>query len=149
MEGISEKEKFVKKILNFIDNLTKSIDLPPKTGKRILFCDFMNILIIFNLKLRKKYLHNIFLLFSQIDKKRNGIIDHQGFKEIIKKCGIIPDKEKAEEVASELIELADKEGSGQITFNDTVQCLDSLDLVLSEGKVKFLDKLSKMNFEQS
>ena len=143
------RQKFVKKILNYIDSLTKSTELPSKTGKKILYIDFMNILINFNLKLRKKYLHNIFLLFSRVDEKRTGIINHQGFKEIIKKCGIIPDEEKAEEVADDLIELADKEGSGQITFNDTVQCLDNLDLILNEGKVKFLDKLSKMNFEQN
>ena len=143
------REKFVKKITCFIDNLTQSTDLPTKTGKKILFCDFMNILIKFNLKLRKKYLHNLFLLFSQIDEKRCGIINHQGFIEIIKKCKIIPDEEKAEQVATDLIEIADKEGCGQITFNDTVQCLDNLDLILNEGKVKFLDKLSKMNLDQN
>ena len=108
----------------------------------------MNILISFNLKLRKKYLHNLFLLFVNEDKKRTGIINYKKFKNIIKNCGIIDDKQKVEEFSNELIEIADKEGSGQITFSDTVQCLDNLDLVLNERKIKFLDKLSKMNFNE-
>ena len=40
----------------------------------------------------------------------------------------------------------DMEGSGQITFSDVVQGLDKLDLITQEGKIKFLDKLSTMNF---
>ena len=139
------REKFVNKVINYIDKLMKGQDLMAKTGKKILLSDFMNILIYFNLKLRKKYLHNIFVLFSQQDKKRTGIINPESFKTIIKSCGIITDEEKVEEVANDLIEIADKEGSGQITFNDMVQCLDNLDLIMDEGKVKFLDKLSKMN----
>ena len=142
------RKKFVNKIYNFIDKMVKGENLIDKTGKKILFSDYMNILISFNLKLRKKYLHNLFLLFSQQDKKRTGIINLEGFRNIIKNCGIIKDEKKIEEVANDLIEIADKEGSGQITFNDTVQCLDNLDLLMNEGKVKFLDKLSSMNFEE-
>ena len=139
------REKFVNKVINYIDKLMKGQDLMAKTGKKILLSDYMNILIYFNIKLRKKYLHNLFVLFSQQDKKRTGIINPETFKKIITSCGIITDEEKVEEVANDLIEIADKEGSGQITFNDMVQCLDNLDLIMDEGKVKFLDKLSKMS----
>ena len=142
------RKKFVNKINNFIDKMVKGQNLIDKTGKKILFSDYMNILIRFNLKLRKKYLHNLFLLFSQQDKKRTGIINLEAFKNIIKNCGIINDEKKLEEVTNNLIEIADKEGSGQITFNDIVQCLDNLDLIMNEGKVKFLDKLSSLNFEE-
>ena len=140
------REKFVNKVINYIDKLMKGQDLMAKTGKKILLSDYMNILIYFNIKLRKKYLHNLFVLFSQEDKKRTGIISPESFKTIIKKCKIITDDKKLEEVSNDLIEIADKEGSGQITFNDMVQCLDNLDLIMDEGKVKFLDKLSKMSF---
>ena len=139
------REKFVNKVINYIDKLMKGQDLMAKTGKKILLNDYMNILIYFNLQLRKKYLHNLFVLFSQQDKKRTGIISPESFRTIIKSCGIITEEEKVEEVANDLIEIADKEGSGQITFNDMVQCLDNLDLIMDEGKVKFLDKLSKMS----
>ena len=108
----------------------------------------MNLLITFNLKLRKKYLHNLFFLFSQQDKKRTGIIDLESFKNVVRNCGIINDEEKINEVLDDLIEIADKEGSGQITFNDAVQCLDNLYLIMDDGKIKFLDKLSKMSFKE-
>ena len=141
------REKFINKVTDFIDKLVKGQDLISKTGRKILFSDFINLLIGFNLKLRKKYLHNLFLLFSQQDKKRTGIINLEGFKNIIRNCGIINDEQKLKEVADDLIEIADKEGSGQITFSDAVQCLDNLDLIMDEGKVKFLDKLSEMKFQ--
>ena len=140
------REKFINKVSNYIDNLVKGQDLIEKTGRKILFSDYMNILISFNLKLRKHYLHNLFILFSHEDKKRTGIINLEGFKNIIKNCGIIHDEQKIKEVADDLIEIADREGSGQITFNDAVQCLDNLDLIMDEGKVKFLDRLSEMHF---
>ena len=142
------RELFINKVSNFIDQLVKGPDLIEKTGKKILFCDYMNLLIIFNLKLRKKYLHNLFFLFSQQDKKRTGIIDLESFKNVVRNCGIINDEEKINEVLDDLIEIADKEGSGQITFNDAVQCLDNLFLIMDDGKIKFLDKLSKMSFKE-
>ena len=139
------KEKFNNKVSNYIDKVMKGQDLMVKTGKKILFSDYINLLIFFNLKLRKNYLHNLFVLFSEQDKKRTGIIDSESFKTIIKNSGIINDEEKVEEVSNDLLEIADKEGSGQITFNDIVQCLDNLDLIIDEGKFKFLDKLAKIN----
>lgn len=141
------RQKFLNKVSNFIGDIMKGQELVAKTGQKILFSDYMNLLISFNLKLRKKYLHNLFVLFSKCDKKRTGIINLKNFKSIIKNCGIISDEQRAEEVADDLIEIADKDGSGQITFNDTVQCLDNLDLIMNEGKIKFLDKLSKMNLK--
>lgn len=140
------KEKFKEEISEYINKLIKGKDLVEKGGKKILFEDLMNLLIIFNLKLRRKYLHNLFLLFSKEDTKRIGIIEIENLKNIIKNTDIFKDEEKIEEVTNELIEIADRDGSGQITFSETVQCLDNLDLITEEGKIKFLDKLSNMNF---
>ena len=140
------KEKFKEEISEYINKLIKGKDLVEKGGKKILFEDLMNLLIIFNLKLRRKYLHNLFLLFSKEDTKRIGIIEIENLKNIIKNTDIFKDEEKIEEVTNELIEIADRDGSGQITFSETVQCLDNLDLITEEGKIKFLDKISNMNF---
>ena len=140
------KDKFIKGVSNFILNLIKRKDLIEKTGEKILFEDFMNILIIFNMKLRKSYLYNLYSLFIKEDNKRIGIINIDSFKQIIRNTGIIKDPQKLEGVIEKLILIADKEGSGQITFNDIVQCLDNLDLITEEGNIKFLDKLSSMKF---
>ena len=98
------------------------------------------------MKLRKMYLHNLYVLFSKEDTKNIGIINTDNFKQIIINSGIINDEQKLEDVIEKLIEVVDVEGAGQITFSDSVQCLDKLDLITEEGKVKFLDKLSNMNF---
>ena len=140
------KEKFITQVSEYINKLMKGKNIVQRLGKKILFEDFLNILIIFNMKLRKIFLHNLFVLFSKEDIKRKGIINPENFKQIIKNTGIIKNEQKIEELSNELIEIVDKEGTGQITFNDIVQCLDSIDLITEEGKIKFLDKISNMNF---
>ena len=140
------KEKFINEVSKYIYSLIKRKDLIEKTGQKILFEDFINLLIIFNMKLRKMYLHNLYVLFSKEDTKNIGIINTDNFKQIIINSGIIKDEQKLEDVIEKLIEVVDVKGTGQITFSDSVQCLDKLDLITEEGKVKFLDKLSNMNF---
>ena len=140
------KEKFINEVEQYINNIIKRKDLIEKTGQKILYEDFINLLIIFNMKLRKMYLHNLFNLFTKEDKKKIGIINIDNFKQIIRNSGIIKDEQKLEDVVEKLVEIIDIEGSGQITFSDCVQCLDKLDLITEEGKIKFLDKLSNINF---
>ena len=140
------KQKFMNQVSQYIDSLIKRKDLIEKTGQKILFEDFINLLIIFNMKLRKMYLHNLFILFTKEDTQKIGIINTDNFKQVIRNSGIIKDGQKLEEVIEKLIEVVDMEGSGQITFSDVVQGLDKLDLITQEGKIKFLDKLSTMNF---
>ena len=139
------KEKFINEVEQYINNIIKRKDLIEKTGQKILYEDFINLLIIFNMKLRKMYLHNLFNLFTKEDKKKIGIINIDNFKQIIRNSGIIKDEQKLEDVIEKLVEIIDIEGSGQITFSDCVQCLDKLDLITEEGKIKFLDKLSNIN----
>ena len=140
------KEKFINEVEQYINNIIKRKDLIEKTGQKILYEDFINLLIIFNMKLRKMYLHNLFNLFTKEDKKKIGIINIDNLKQIIRNSGIIKDEQKLEDVIEKLVEIIDIEGSGQITFSDCVQCLDKLDLITEEGKIKFLDKLSNINF---
>ena len=134
--------EFIKEVSNFINKLMKDNNMIEKIDKKILFEDLMNILILYNMKLRKKYLHNLYDLFSKEDIKRTGIIKIENFKQLMKNSGIIKDEKKLEEVTEKLIEITDLEGSGQITFNDVVECLEILNLITEKGKIKFLDKLS-------
>ena len=142
------KEKFINEVEQYINNIIKRKDLIEKTGQKILYEDFINLLIIFNMKLRKMYLHNLFNLFTKEDKKKIGIINIDNFKQIIRNSGIIKDEQKLEDVIEKLVEIIDIEGSGQITFSDCVQCLDKLDLITEEGKIKFLDKLSNIKLKR-
>ena len=119
-----------------------------KNGKKILFSDFLNQLIMFNLRLRKRYLNNLVNLFKKQDKGRYGFINYNEFRLIIEETGIF-EKDKLKEVTDYLIESADKEGSGQITFNDTVICfdnfyLDSKNNNNNEDKIKLLDKINSL-----
>ena len=106
----------------------------------------------FNLRLRKKYLKNLVNLFKKQDKERYGFINYDEFKLLIEETGII-EKDKLKEVSDYLIENADREGSGQITFNDVVVCFDNFYLDYqnennnnnNEEKIKLLDKINSLN----
>ena len=139
------KNQFINEVYSFINKLIKDKKVIEKIDKKILFEDFVNILIIFNMKLRKKYLYNLFVLFSKEDSKKTGIINLENFKQLIKNSDIIKDEKKIEEVTEKLIEILGQEESGQITFTDLVEILENLNLITEKGKIKFLDKLSNMN----
>ena len=140
------RQRFQNKIYGFIKKLVNNDKILEKSGRKILFGDFLNQLIMFNLKLRKKYLNNLIKLFKIQDKERYGIINHEEFKSMLENLGII-EREKFKEVTDILIENADKEGSGQITFNDVVVCFDNFYLDNqnennTKEKIKLLDKIN-------
>ena len=145
---INLRENFIKKIKEFIKKMVKSEKILEKIGNKILFCDFLNLLIMFNLRQRKRYLNNLVKFFQKYDKERYGIINYDEFKLMIKDFGIF-DKNKINDITNYLIEKIDKETTGLITFNEIVECFDNyyLDNVnnINEDKIKLLDKISNLN----
>ena len=139
------REKFIKKIYEFIFNMVKSEKILEKIGKKILFCDFLNLLIMFNLRQRKKYLNNLVKLFQKYDKDRYGIINYDEFKLMMKDIEIV-DNNKINDIMKYLVENNDKDATGLITFNDIVECFDNFYLDNNNkkngDKIKLLDKIS-------
>ena len=145
---INLREKFKKKIYEFINKMINNEKILEKIGKKILFCDFLNLLIMFNLRQRKKYLKNLVNIFRKHDKERYGIINYDEVKLMIKDIGIV-DINKINDIMNYLIEKNDKEATGQITFNEIVECFDNFYLEninnKTEDKIKLLDKISDLN----
>ena len=144
---INLRENFIKKIKEFINKMVKSEKILEKIGKKILFCDFLNLLIMFNLRQRKRYLNNLVKFFQKYDKEKYGIINYDEFKSMIKDFGIF-DKNKINDITNYLIEKIDKETTGLITFNDIVEGFDNFYLSninnKTEDKIKLLDKISNL-----
>ena len=118
------RQRFQNKIYNFIKKFINNEKILEKNGRKILFGDFLNQLIMFNLRLRKRYLKNLVTFFKKQDKDRYGLINHEEFKLMMENIGII-EKDNFKEITDYLIENADKDGSGQISFNDVVVCFDN------------------------
>ena len=142
------RQRFQNKVYMFIKKFINNDKILEKNGKKIIFGDFLNQLIMFNLRLRKKYLNNLVNLFKKRDKERYGFINYDDFRLIIEDTGIF-EKDKLKEVTDYLLENADKEGSGQITFNDIVICFDNFYLDSqsnnnNEDKIKLLDKINNL-----
>ena len=146
---INLREKFMNKIYEFIQKMIKNEKILEKIGKKILFSDFLNLLIMFNLRQRKKYLKNLVNVFQKYDTNKFGVINYDEFKLMIKDFNFF-DKNKINDVTNYLIEKCDKETTGQITFNDVVECFDNFYLDKfsknkNEDKIKLLDKISNLN----
>ena len=146
------RQRFQNKIYNFIKKFINNDKILEKNGRKILFGDFLNQLIMFNLRLRKRYLKNLVNFFKKQDKDRYGLINHEEFKLMMENIGII-EKDNFKEITDYLIENADKEGSGQISFNDVVVCFDNFYLDYqnddkNEEKIKLLDKINNLNLKQ-
>ena len=125
--------------------MEKNEKILKKIGKKILYNDFLNLLIMFNLRQRKRYLNNLVKFFQKYDKEKYGIINYDDFKLMVKDFGIF-DKDNINEKTNFLIEKLDKEATGQITFNDIVEGFDNFYLNnitnKTEDKIKLLDKIS-------
>jgi len=146
------RQRFQNKIYNFIKKFINNDKILEKNGRKILFGDFLNQLIMFNLRLRKRYLKNLVNFFKKQDKDRYGLINHEEFKLMMENIGII-EKDNFKEITDYLIENADKEGSGQISFNDVVVCFDNFYLDYqnddkNEEKIKLLDKINNLNLKE-
>ena len=146
------RQRFQNKIYNFIKKFINNDKILEKNGKKILFGDFLNQLIMFNLRLRKRYLKNLVTFFKKQDKDGYGLINHDEFKLMMENIGII-EKDNFKEITDYLIESADKEGSGQISFNDVVVCFDNFYIDYqnddrNEEKIKLLDKINNLNLKQ-
>ena len=145
---INLRQRFIKKINEFIKKMVKNEKILKKIGKKILYNDFLNLLIMFNLRQRKRYLNNLVKFFQKYDKEKYGIINYDDFKLMVKDFGIF-DKDNINEKTNFLIEKLDKEATGQITFNDIVEGFDNFYLSSinnkTEDKIKLLDKISNLN----
>ncbi|CAG9317864.1 unnamed protein product [Blepharisma stoltei] len=135
-------------------------DLPPIRGKitreeavtrrekerslktRILYADFLKILLDFQLKGHEKFLSNFLAMFRDADKDRNGMISEPEFRELLDATGLgfeEPD-------IFRLLQIIDPYDNQQITFSECV-ALFSTELIPmsnsnSGSQVAILQRLS-------
>jgi len=144
--------KFIEKVQNFIYGKIEDLNVLNNYSKKILYTDYVNLLIKFNLTLRKKYLSNLVNLFREYDVNRTGVISDDQFKDLIIKCGLFNSNDEYEfdNIYQELIEHLDSEGHNKITFSDIVNCFDKLEVIdeKSGKNIKALDKIAMMNVQE-
>ena len=136
-------EKFIRKIEDYIGNKVNNTEVINQLGKKILYKDYLNLLISYNVHLRRKYLSNLVEIFRKVDEGKHGLITDDGFREIIQRLDIYNPNE-IEEKTNYLIELIDYYGHNQIRFSDVVDIFDNeiiFDNVTGE-KIKVLDKIA-------
>ena len=142
-DNIKLGEKFIKKIEDFIENKINNIEILNQIGKKILYKDYLNLLITYNVNLRRKYLSNLVEIFRLVDQGKNGLITKEGFKEIILRINIFNPNE-IEDKTNYLIGLIDNYGFNQINFSDLVFLFDNEFIIDNQTgeKIKILDKIA-------
>ena len=119
----------------------KLIEQLIQMGKKILFNDFLNLIIMFNLNLRKNYLENLVEMFREVDEGRYGIINGEGFVEIIQRANLY-NQNDIESKVQKLLELVDENEYNHIRFTDVVDAFDKEFIEENGKKIKILDKIA-------
>ena len=136
-------EKFIRKIEEYIENKVNNIEILNQIGKKILYKDYLNLLITYNVHLRRKYLSNLVEIFRKVDEGKHGLITDEGFREIIQRIEVYNHNE-IDEKSDYLIELIDYYGHNQIRFSDVVDVFDN-EIIFDNDtgeKIKVLDKIA-------
>jgi len=95
-----------------------------KESGKIMYEDFLKILLDFQLKGHEKFLLKFMKLFRQFDKDKNGVINEEEFRQLI----IATDPNKTDKEIQALLNLVDPHNNQQISFSECVNFLSS-DLV--------------------
>ena len=135
-------EQLIQKIEDFIESKIENVELLMQMGKKILFNDFLNLVIMFNLNIRKNYLENLVEMFREVDDGRYGIITGEGFVEIIQRANLY-NQDNIESKVQRLLELVDENEFNNIRFTDVVDAFDKEYVEDENGKkIKILDKIA-------
>ena len=134
-------EQLIQKIEDFIENKIENVEILIQMGKKILFNDFLNLIIMFNLNLRKNYLENLVEMFREVDEGRYGIINGEGFVEIIQRANLY-NQNDIESKVQKLLELVDENEYNHIRFTDVVDAFDKEFIEENGKKIKILDKIA-------
>ena len=135
-------EQLIQKIEDFIESKIENVELLIQMGKKILFNDFLNLIIMFNLNIRKNYLENLVEMFREVDDGRYGIITGEGFVEIIQRANLY-NQDNIESKVQRLLELVDENEFNNIRFTDVVDAFDKEYVEDENGKkIKILDKIA-------
>ena len=135
-------EQLIQKIEDFIESKIENVELLIQMGKKILFNDFLNLVIMFNLNIRKNYLENLVEMFREVDDGRYGIITGEGFVEIIQRANLY-NQDNIESKVQRLLEIVDENEFNNIRFTDVVDAFDKEYVEDENGKkIKILDKIA-------
>ena len=135
-------EQLIQKIEDFIESKIQNVELLMQMGKKILFNDFLNLVIMFNLNIRKNYLENLVEMFREVDDGRYGIITGEGFVEIIQRANLY-NQDNIESKVQRLLEIVDENEFNNIRFTDVVDAFDKEYVEDENGKkIKILDKIA-------
>jgi len=135
-------EQLTQKIEDFIESKIENVEILMQIGKKIILSDFFNLIIMFNLNIRKNYLANLVEIFREVDEGRYGIITGEGFVEIIQRTNLY-NQDDIESKVQKLLEIVDKNEYNHIRFTDVVDAFDK-EMVEDENgkKIKALDKIA-------
>merc|ERR1711998_210218 len=109
------------------DRRGRGREAPEKEDKdkgKIMYEDFLKILLDFQLKGHEKFLLKFMKLFRQFDKDKNGVVNEEEFRQLI----IATDPNKSDGEIQDLLNLVDPHNNQQISFSECVNFL-STDLV--------------------
>ena len=115
---------------------SSSRDQDKKRGK-LMFQDFLRILLEFQLRGHEKFLNPFVALFQKVDEEGNGIITESQFRKLVVDLNIVATPEDVER----LLRVVDPFQTGVVIFSECVAAFTG-DICQQEGQVSILQSLA-------
>lgn len=117
-----------------------------KQSNEILYNDFIQLILDFQIRLRDKYLKPFVQMFLSVDRDMNGIINEEEFFSLIAMCDIYSNEE-INQSFNMFLNVIDPYHHKQMTFSQIVMALSNEYVVISDNndqmmKISILDKIS-------
>lgn len=87
-----------------------------KDVDKLMFSEFTKTVLDFQLKEHEKFLYKFIVVFKQVDKDNNGVINEDEFIELVKRMNICG----SEEEITRFLEIVDPYNNQEITFSEIV-----------------------------
>lgn len=87
-----------------------------KDSDKLMFTEFVKTVLDFQLKEHEKFLYKFIVVFKQVDKDNNGVVNEEEFVELVRRMNVC----QTEEEITRFLEVVDPYNNQEITFSEIV-----------------------------
>ena len=108
-----------------------------KNTNSLLYLDLIDLLLDVQINLRDKYLKNFSSSFKEVDNDKNGILNENEFRKLIKNFNVMMNLK-----IKKMLDKIDPNNLNIITYSDIIRVLG--EVIIDDNKTSILDRISEI-----
>ena len=108
-----------------------------KNTNSLLHLDLIDLLLDVQINLRNKYLKNLSSSFKEVDNDKNGILNENEFRKLIKNFNVMMNLK-----IKKMLDKIDPNNLNIITYSDIIRVLG--EVIIDDNKTSILDRISEI-----